>query len=66
MIVVTQSCDGCGLSRFLTVGYSGDLGTIKRAANLGGWREVREFKHLCTDCINNALSPHPTTNEQNP
>lgn len=58
-ITITQTCDGCGSSRELGVGYHGQRSTIKAAADQGGWRAVQEFKHLCAACIAKAVSTAP-------
>jgi hypothetical protein len=55
-VTITQTCDRCGATRDLNVGYRGGLDTIKQAALGGGWRDVQEFKHLCADCINAVLT----------
>lgn len=54
-IRIIQDCDRCGAHRELNVGYHGGRATIKDAAKMGGWRDVEEFKHLCSDCIRAAL-----------
>jgi hypothetical protein len=55
-IRIIQTCDGCGETRELNVGYHGGRQTIKQAADDSGWRAVQEFKHLCDKCIRKAVS----------
>lgn len=55
-VTITQTCDRCGVERYLNVGYHGGRSTIKQAALVGGWRDVQEFKHLCAVCINAVLT----------
>lgn len=55
MIEIVQTCNGCGEKRLLNVGYFGGRETIKKAAEVGGWRDVQEFKHLCPACIRKAV-----------
>lgn len=55
-IKIVQTCDRCGTTRELNVGYHGGRATIKNAAALGGWRDVEEFKHLCSSCIRAVLT----------
>lgn len=54
-IDITQTCNGCGESRNLIVGYYGGRDIIKQAAESGGWRAVQEFRHLCSKCIAKAV-----------
>ena len=42
-----QTCDGCGDDRRLEERDDPDL---------AGWREIRADKHLCSGCIQRALS----------
>ena len=48
MITVTQTCDGCGETRFLNSSSAVD-------SDSAGWREVSNVKHLCLACIRKAL-----------
>jgi len=56
-VEIIQTCDGCGTSRVLAVGYRGGRDTIKQAADQAGWRAVQEFRHLCAGCIVKAIAP---------
>jgi hypothetical protein len=53
-IKITQTCNGCSISRTLSLGYRGDAQSLTDASRRGGWREVRDGVHLCTDCIDKA------------
>lgn len=54
-IVITQTCNGCGLPRELVVGHNNSLQSVQDAAKKGGWRAVQESKHLCANCITEAI-----------
>jgi len=45
-VIITQTCDGCPATR--------ELLSLNQTDN-GGWRLVTGNKHLCAECINNAL-----------
>ena len=55
-VKVTQTCNGCNTSRELTENHRPfDSNSIRQAAEMGGWREVRDSQHLCPACITKAL-----------
>lgn len=54
-ILVRQTCDGCGLERDLSWGYHGQAKNSLDAAKRGGWIQVKEWHHLCPDCVTGAL-----------
>lgn len=55
-IKITQTCDGCGEERMLTVGFANGYPSIAKAADQGGWRNVLNEKHLCRDCLRAAVN----------
>lgn len=55
MITVTQKCDVCRKERPLVLKRYGSSRQLAEAAEEGGWREVRDDKHLCKDCINDLV-----------
>lgn len=57
MIEVIQTCDnkGCGEKRSVPLRTMEEGRPLSVVAEHGGWREVREGKHLCVKCINAAI-----------
>lgn len=55
-IEVKQICDGCGFERVLELRNAHGPIDIGNASKSGGWREPRQDKHLCSPCIDRALS----------
>lgn len=48
MIQIIQTCDVCEKKRNLDLSYHA---TITSAAMVAGWREVRDNRHMCNNCI---------------
>jgi hypothetical protein len=55
-ISIVQTCDGCGTERNLSWGYYGQPADSSAAASRGGWIQVKQFQHICPECIAKAVS----------
>lgn len=55
-IEMAQTCDGCGQSRSISFGYYGQPRDRESARKTGGWLVVKEFKDLCSKCVDRAIS----------
>lgn len=60
MITVIQTCDRCGTKRGIAVtGAYGPEVSLKHLVTNGGWVVIdgrKDGKHLCSDCVERALS----------
>lgn len=63
-ISIVQTCDGCGTERNLNWGYYGQPADSSAAANRGGWIQVKQFEHLCPECVTGALKIAKAVAEQ--
>lgn len=54
-VQITQTCNGCNKNRTIQLeGYDNET-TLKKRCENNGWREVKNDKHLCAQCINDLV-----------